>query len=125
MRSRKIVLVDDEKLIRLTTSMLLKHNGFETITANNGEEGIEVIREQMPDIVLLDVMMPGMSGWEVLRQLRSDERTASIFVIIFTACDLPIPDDLSEDTFNFCMLKKPFHLQQLIDIIASKELSDG
>ena len=125
MQQKKIVLIDDEKLIRITTSMLLKHNGFEVITAANGKEGLAAINEQVPDIVLLDIMMPEMNGWDVLRLLRKDERTSSLFVIIFTACDLPLPDDISNNEKNIAILKKPFQLQQLLNIISKKEPARG
>ncbi|MBN1759240.1 MAG: response regulator [Chitinispirillaceae bacterium] len=114
MKLKKIVLIDDEKLIRITTSMLLKHNGFEVFTAENGEKGLTVISEQTPDIVLLDIMMPGMDGWEVFRTLRKNEKTKSLNIIIFTACDLPVPDDISDTEINITILNKPFHLQQLL-----------
>ncbi len=125
MQSKKIVLIDDEKLIRITTSMLLKHNGFEVFTAENGEKGIALITEKPPDIVLLDIMMPDMDGWEVFRTLRKNEQTKSLNIIIFTACDLPVPDDISNTEMNITILNKPFHLQQLLNIITTMESARG
>jgi DNA-binding response OmpR family regulator len=125
MTLKKIVLIDDERLIRITTSMLLTHNGFEVFTAENGEKGLALITEKPPDIVLLDIMMPGMDGWEVFRTLRKNEQTKSLNIIIFTACDLPVPDDISDTEMNITILNKPFHLQQLLNIITSMESARG
>ena len=125
MQSEKIVLIDDEKLVRITTAMLLKHHGFEVITAVNGEEGLAAVLEHSPCTVLLDIMMPGMDGWEVLRTLRKGEQTRSLFVIIFTACDLPVPEDISADNETITIVKKPFHIQHLLSIIRNGESSDG
>jgi CheY-like chemotaxis protein len=120
MNSKKVLLIDDEKLLRITTSMLLKHHGFEIITAENGEQGIELVYKHTPDTILLDVMMPDMDGWEVLRRLKTDEKTCSIEIIIFTACDMPVPDDILERFGNFTILKKPFQIQQLLQLVARK-----
>jgi DNA-binding response OmpR family regulator len=125
MTLKKIVLIDDERLIRITTSMLLTHNGFEVFTAENGEKGLALITEKSPDIVLLDIMMPGMDGWEVFRTLRKNEQTKSLNIIIFTACDLPVPNDISDTEMNITILNKPFHLQQLLNIITSMESARG
>ena len=125
MKPKKIVIIDDEKLIRITTSMLLKNNGFEVLTAENGEKGLALLSEQTPDIVLLDIMMPGMNGWEVFRTLRKDEKTKSLNIIIFTACDMPVPDDISDTEMNITMLNKPFHLQQLLNLITTMESACG
>jgi CheY-like chemotaxis protein len=125
MQQTKVVLIDDENLMRITTSMLLKHHGFEIATAANGVEGLSLVREQLPGVVLLDIMMPEMDGWEVLRQLKADDRTRNIEVIIFTACDLPVPDDIREKYGNFAMLRKPFHIEQLLEAVHKKEPGNG
>lgn len=121
MQPEKIVLIDDEKLVRITTAMLLKHHGFEVITAVNGEEGLTAIQKHSPGTILLDIMMPGMNGWEVLRTIRKGEQTKALFVIIFTASDLPVPEDITADGKSVTVLKKPFHLQHLLSIIRKKE----
>lgn len=125
MQQKKVVLIDDEKLMRITTSLLLKHHGYEISTAADGEEGLALVRERLPDIVLLDVMMPVMDGWEVMRRLKEDEKTRNIEVIIFTACDLPVPDDIREKYGSFDVLKKPFHIEQLLNIVNKKESENG
>jgi len=120
MNPKKMLLIDDEKLLRITTSMLLKHNGFEIYTAENGQIGLDLVHEHMPDVILLDVMMPVMDGWEVLRRLKEDEKTRGIEIIIFTACDLPVPTDIQEKYGTFTILKKPFQIQQLLQLLAQK-----
>lgn len=117
---KKIVLIDDEKLLRITTSMLFKHHGYEIFVAENGQKGIELVMEQMPDIVLLDVMMPVMDGWEVLRRLKMNEKTTGIEIIMFTACDFPVPQDIIDQYGTFTIVKKPFNIQHLLQIIEKK-----
>ena len=125
MPQKKVVLIDDENLMRITTSLLLKHHGFEIVAAANGEEGLAAVRGHLPDIVLLDIMMPEMDGWEVLRRLKGDELTRNIKVVIFTACDLPVPDNIREKYGNFDILKKPFHIEQLLEMVTKKESGNG
>ena len=79
----RIVLVDDEADIRrLLRALLRKHTLFE---ATNGEEGLALIREVLPDVVLLDMMMPRMNGHEVAQHLSSDAKTSSIPIIMLSA----------------------------------------
>jgi two-component system OmpR family response regulator len=79
-----ILLVDDDPEIREMTSMLLGGAGFEVRTAGSGEEAIYRTQQERPDLVLLDINMPGVDGWETLRLLREDERTQHTPVIMFS-----------------------------------------
>jgi CheY-like chemotaxis protein len=63
---KKVLIIDDEVLIRKTTALLLKKARIDVITAGNGPEGIDLAEKQNPDLILLDIVMPEMSGWEVL-----------------------------------------------------------
>jgi PleD family two-component response regulator len=81
----KILVVDDEPHIRRILQFLLEKEGFEVLMAENGEEALEVVRDQRPDLMLLDVMMPRMDGFTVLERLRRDFETSSLPVIMLTA----------------------------------------
>jgi two-component system, OmpR family, response regulator len=86
MEIQTVLLVDDEPDIRLIAEMALGTvGGMTTLTAESGSEGIEVAAEKQPDLIMLDVMMPGMDGHETLERLREDERTKEIPVIFMTA----------------------------------------
>ena len=83
--SDKILIVDDEEPNRKLLSSLVKALGYETETAMNGVEAIRKMKSFMPDLVLLDIMMPDMDGYEVCHYLKSDPETANIPVVIITA----------------------------------------
>jgi len=80
-----VLLIEDERLLLKATAMVLKHAGFEILSANNGQTGLELASSEIPDAILLDIMMPGMDGWEVLKILKNQDLTSGIPVIIFTA----------------------------------------
>ena len=82
---RTVLIIEDEKLIIVSTQMVLEAAGFRVESATNGEDGIAKARSLTPDLVLLDIMMPGIDGWETLTRLKRDTGTANIPVIIFTA----------------------------------------
>jgi len=79
-----ILVVDDQEDILQTTALVLKQGGYEVATAANGYEAVETARALRPDLVLLDIEMPRMDGWEALRLLRLDEATRDIPVAMFT-----------------------------------------
>lgn len=83
--SHKILIVDDEPNIVMSLEFLLKKEGFLTETAGDGDVALEKVRSFMPDLVLLDVMMPKKSGFEVCEILRSDAALSSIRIIMLTA----------------------------------------
>jgi CheY-like chemotaxis protein len=82
---RTVLIIEDEKLIIVSTQMVLEAAGFRVESATNGEDGIAKARSQTPDLILLDIMMPGIDGWETLTRLKRDPATSGIPVIIFTA----------------------------------------
>src|ERR671917_323930 len=84
LRDRLILVVDDEPRIISFMRMNLELEGCRVITATNGREALERARDDLPDLVLLDIMMPGMDGFEVLRRLR---QTSTVPVIVLTAKD--------------------------------------
>ncbi len=80
-----ILVVDDEATLRKLMQFHLRPHGYNVITASNGVEALEVIGKQLPDLAIVDVMMPEMNGYELTRQLRKNPRTASIPIILLTA----------------------------------------
>jgi len=85
--SQTILVVDDNHDIVMITRSTLEKKGFKVVTANNGLEAIEKLKEQVPDAVILDVMMPDVSGWEVLDFIKNEETTAKVPVILMSARD--------------------------------------
>ena len=83
--ARKILAVDDEKHIVRLVQVNLERAGYEVVTANDGKEALQKVAEENPDLVVLDVMMPYMDGFEVLQNLRRNQSTRDIPVIMLTA----------------------------------------
>jgi CheY-like chemotaxis protein len=80
----KILLVDDSKFLRLATERALARAGYEVSVAQDGENALEIAREKQPDVILLDMLLPKMSGPDVLKALKKDPATAGIAVVVFT-----------------------------------------
>ena len=80
----KVLLVDDCKFLRMANERALSKSGFEVSTAADGEEALQVANDQLPDIILLDMMLPKISGLEVLRALKAKPATMDIPVIVLT-----------------------------------------
>ena len=80
-----VLVIDDEEPIRLLCSVNLAAEGIEVLEAADGPTGLDQAREHRPDVVLLDVMMPGLDGWQVAERLLEDERTSRIPIIFLTA----------------------------------------
>jgi len=80
-----VLVIDDERSIRMLCRVNLSASGMEVLEAPSGEEGLELARRQRPELVLLDVMMPGQDGWSVARALAEDPQTREIPVVFLTA----------------------------------------
>ena len=80
----KILLVDDSKFLRLATERALARAGYEVSTAVDGENALQMAREKRPDLILLDMLLPKMTGPDVLKALKKDPETASIAVVVLT-----------------------------------------
>ncbi len=80
----KIILVEDEQILLKALSIQLLSAGFEVLTANNGEAGLELIKKEKPDAILLDILMPKMTGFEVLEHLKKDAHLKNIPVIVLS-----------------------------------------
>lgn len=114
MFKKKILVIDDtELMVRLTTDILTKH-GYEVVSANNGVDGIKMVATEKPDLVLLDVVMPGIDGFEVCKLLRKDESNNLIPIIMLTAQgneeDKLAGLELGADDY----ITKPFNPRELV-----------
>jgi DNA-binding response OmpR family regulator len=85
MSDTTVLVIDDEAPIRLLCRVNLEAEQIEVLEAADGPTGLEKARAELPDVILLDVMMPGLDGWRVAEELLDDERTASIPIVFLTA----------------------------------------
>lgn len=113
-RRRRILLVEDNELNRDMLSRRLEKNGFEVLMASDGTEGVELARTQSPDLILMDMRLPDIDGWEATRQLKTNETTRNIPVIALTAHAMDLDRDAALaagcDDFD----TKPVELERLL-----------
>jgi two-component system alkaline phosphatase synthesis response regulator PhoP len=115
---RKILIVDDEPhLRRLIQQALedLEDDGVELFTASDGEEALETIQAEKPDLVFLDVMMPKKSGYDVCQTVKNSPLTKSIYVILLTAKGQQVDLKRGEEVGADLYITKPFKAQALLD----------
>lgn len=112
--SKKIVLAEDEPQIARLIEFKLKKEGYSVTWKENGEEALKAIKADKPDLILLDIMMPVMDGYEVLRRLKEDENLKSIPVVMLTARaqekDVVKGIDMGAEDY----ITKPFHPAELL-----------
>ena len=82
--AKKILFVEDEPSLQKAVSEVLVQEGFEALSAPDGEEGLKITREEKPDLILLDLILPKKDGFEVLKELKADEKLKDIPVIVLT-----------------------------------------
>lgn len=115
--ARKILIVDDDPNILLSVEFLLVKNGFDVIVARNGMEAIEAIEETVPDIVLLDIMMPDVDGYVICEFIKKNERTKNAKVIFLSAksreSDISFGYEMGADLYMI----KPFSTRTLLEQI--------
>ena len=113
---KTILVVDDEFGIADTLSSILTDEGFRVVVAMNGEQGLARMAEVMPDLVLVDFMMPVMSGPEMVREMRASADLSAIPVVMMSAVAEAMVREECEFT---AFLRKPFDLEALLKIITS------
>ncbi len=112
-----VLIVDDEPMVLAATRMMLRAAGFRVSTAPSGEEGLALATEDAPDVMLLDVMMPDIDGWETLGRMREHPATCEVPIIIFTAREHTRGPQLARDLGARAYLRKPFDADELIDLV--------
>ena len=119
-QQKKILLVDDEPNILVALEFLMQQEGYQVQTANNGREALNYMKNFIPDIVILDVMMPGMDGFEVANNIRTNNTFQSTQIIFLTAKGTPEDRWRGYSNGGEIYLTKPFDNDELVTIV--KEL---
>ena len=128
-KAKRIVYIEDDLEMIDLVNLILNRRGYQVLGAHGGKNGLDLVNTELPDLVLLDLMMPGMDGWEVYQQLKANEKTRSIPIIIITAkaqdIDRVLGLHIAKVEDYIC---KPFRPQELLDsierVMNSSEASD-
>jgi DNA-binding response OmpR family regulator len=121
----RILVVDDQPDIRLMCRVNLQLEGYEVIEAADGEAGLETVKNERPDLVLLDVMMPGLDGWQFMEAIKADEKTAKIPIVLLTA-RVQREDEIRGWLSGAAdYLPKPFNPSTLTEVVRRTLLGNG
>ena len=119
--NKKILIVDDENIILEPLTEKFKDEGFEVETACDGEEGLKKALEFLPDLILLDVVMPRMNGLQMLEKLRAEEKGKNIKVIVFTNVnEVEKVEDAAKSGASEYLVKVEWSLEDLVKKVKSK-----
>lgn len=117
-KNKKVIYIEDEPEMVDLVSLILNRKGFSVRGANGGREGLDLVKKEMPDLVLLDLMMPDVDGWDVYQQMKADEKTRKIPVIVITAKAQSIDKVLGLHIAKVeAYISKPFTPQELLDSV--------
>lgn len=115
--TRRVVLVEDELNIAEAIRFLLSNEGWRVETLANGTNAVEVIRGAVPDLVMLDVMLPGKSGFEILSDLRADPGLADLPILMLTARGQSRDREMAEKSGVSRFMTKPFSNAEMLDAV--------
>ena len=115
----RVLVVDDEPDVLLLCRLNLQQRGHQLLEASTGSAALELARERHPDVIVLDLMLPGMTGYEVLETLKGDEQTSDIPVLVLTAKSLRADRERSHGLGASGFLTKPFLPSELCELVES------
>ena len=111
---KKILVVDDEQNIRLLLKTIFELEGFDVLLAANGREALDVLKKEKPALIVTDIMMPEMDGWELMKRVR-EELNSNIPIIALTVRSDPLSEKLSRQKYGVKeYITKPFDKKQLL-----------
>lgn len=117
-KNRRVVYIEDDPEMIDLVVLILSRRGYQVKGANSGRSGLDLILQEPPDLVLLDLMMPGLDGWEVYQQLKANDKTRQVPVIIITAKAQAIDRVLGLHIAKVDdYIAKPFRPQELVDSV--------
>jgi len=118
MPPRRILLVEDNKDNFELVRFMLERNGYQVLEAHNGQQALDVTRQELPDLVLMDLSLPQLDGWTAARELKADPKTASIPLLALTAHTLPGDRKRAMDSGFSGFISKPIDMASFPDKIA-------
>ena len=119
MAGQKILVIDDSKVIRVRVREMLPQGNFEVLEAKDGEEGLNLIREERPNLIMLDFLLPKVSGWEVFQKIQSQADLCKIPLVVMSGRKEEVVEKIPEpfDKHHFAFIEKPFEKKQLAEAI--------
>jgi CheY-like chemotaxis protein len=115
--NHKILVIDDSKVIRMRVREMLPPGNFEIVEATDGEEGLKLIRQARPNLIMLDFLLPKVSGWEVYQQIQGNADLRKIPLVLMSGRKEEVTEKIPEPFKHFAFIEKPFEKKQLIDAI--------
>ncbi|MCU0525821.1 MAG: response regulator [Elainella sp. Prado103] len=119
MASHKILVIDDSRVIRNMVRDMLPKGNFQVLEAKDGVEGLNCIRQERPNLIMLDFLLPRMSGWEVFQQIQSQAELQTIPLVLMSGRREEVTEKISEPFEFFEFIEKPFEQKELIEAIKS------
>ena len=110
---KKVLIVDDESNIRRLIRLSLEDDGFEIFEAADGKEGLAKAHELRPDVIILDVMIPGMIGYKICEEIRKDPATAKAYILFLSARDSQATETACKESGGNAFMSKPFEPERL------------
>ncbi len=117
MASQKILVIDDSKVIRTRVREMLPPGNIEVLEAKDGVEGLNLIRQERPNLIMLDFLLPKMSGWEVFQHIQTQSDLQTIPLVLMSGRKEEVAEKISEPFEYFAFVEKPFERKQLVDAI--------
>lgn len=111
---KKILIVDDEPNIIMSLEYALQKNGFEVFVARDGQEALDILKKHIPDIVLLDIMMPNVDGFETLQKIKENEKLNAVKVVFLSAKNKTTDIEKGLQLGAASYVTKPFSLKKMI-----------
>jgi DNA-binding response OmpR family regulator len=115
--SHKILVIDDSNVIRNMVRDMLPKGNFEVLEAKDGVQGLNLIRQERPNLIMLDFLLPRMSGWEVFQQIQASQELQTIPLVLMSGRKEEVTEKLQEPFEFFEFVQKPFDQKELIDAI--------
>jgi CheY-like chemotaxis protein len=113
----RILVIDDEPQLRVIVRMMLEKAGHQVTEAGDGEEGLKLLEKDLPDLILLDVMMPGPSGWEVCHKIKASRRLRDIPLVMFTVRTSKESMEKSNQCGAEAHINKPFDMEEMLETV--------
>jgi CheY-like chemotaxis protein len=112
-----ILCIDDDRLVLGVCTSALEAHGYRVVMATHGHAGIAIAQKERPDLILLDIMMPGMDGFEVCKQLRTDPALRRTPIVLMTAMTLPDLEAKGLEAGATLSIRKPFNPEQVVSTV--------